>query len=445
MNLSLRIFLSFWLAALILAALFFLFGHSYGNQEIERQQERMQAEAEIIAPLLLEGDRGVMRRWMRQYDSHDRPQIVNGNGENPMASMGRKSMHRQHPGYAPITPGIRRLSMGKALIVVELPGTTPPLYLIKEATPGHLERLPIAVWLLLAIIIVGLFSFTLARLLTRRILHLRQAAQQMANGDLSVRVSADGSDEVAALANDFNQMAERLSTLFTHQRQLVSDVSHELRSPLARLRIALELAERSKTPHKALTRIEKEADELEALVSDLLSLARLESGQADIEHNPIKLAELLQKIVVDANYEGVSRGVEVQLKTAPISEEIYGDPVLLHAAIENVVRNALRHSPENGTITIRCKTHTETVEIAIEDSGTGVPETDLPRLFEPFSRVEKARDRHSGGYGLGLAISGRTLLAHGGNILAENRVEGGLRVKLKLPLVKTLNQHSVPD
>jgi signal transduction histidine kinase len=305
---------------------------------------------------------------------------------------------------------------------------------VRYVDRGRLHRIPVAAWLLIAILIVGLVSFALASALSKRLRRLRTAAQVIAEGDLTARVPARGRDEVSALARDFNLMAERIEEMLQSQRQLVSDVSHELRSPLARLRIALELAQRAEEPAQALLRIEKEADELEHLVSDMLSLSRIESGQAQLEWRAVPLCELLQGIVADARFEGEAVGRHVALAQCDKSG-VEGDAVLLHAAIENVVRNALRYTPEGGEVTVRLQRKEGRVTITVEDQGPGVPEAELERLFEPFSRVGEARERESGGFGLGLAITGRTLMLHGGSARAENRPEGGLRVTLQLPAV----------
>jgi signal transduction histidine kinase len=262
---------------------------------------------------------------------------------------------------------------------------------------------------------------------------LRHAVQAFSEGDLTRRMEVDGRDEVAALARDFNQMADHLNDMLNSQRRLVSDVSHELRSPLARLRIALELAQRKGGNDEVLARIDKEANELETLVTHLLTLARIESGQYRLETQRIDLNELIAEIVRDANYEGASKGCSVrQYSEGPILLDI--DPVLIRAAIENVIRNALRHSPDNAEVRVSSRVEPGNCQIVVDDNGPGVPDEAVKNLFKPFARVDDARDRASGGFGLGLAITGRNLHAHGGQAIAENRPEGGLRVTLTLPL-----------
>ncbi len=428
MSLFLRIFLSFWLAAFLLATSFFLFGRYYAGEAVERTEAVLKAQAEVVTALWQEGGPQATRNWLFNHGRRARIHLLDAQGRSPFSR--REPRTPWHGG--PLSPGVKRLGLGRIAVVVEVPGVTPPLYLVRHIDRGRLHRIPVAVWLLIAMVIVGLVSLALASALTKRIRRLRTAAQVIAEGDLSARVSVKGRDEVSALAHDFNLMAERIEEMLQSQRQLIRDVSHELRSPLARLRIALELAQRAEQPASALMRIEKEADELEHLVSDLLSLSRIESGQTQLERRTVPLCGLLQGVVADASFEGEAGGRRVSLARCDESR-VEGDAVLLHAAIENVVRNALRYTPEGGEVTVQLQRDEQHLTITVEDQGPGVAEAELERLFEPFSRVGEARERESGGFGLGLAITGRTLLIHGGNAWAENRPEGGLRVTLQLP------------
>jgi two-component system sensor histidine kinase CpxA len=254
----------------------------------------------------------------------------------------------------------------------------------------------------------------------------------MADGDLSVRVASTGRDEIGALGADFNPMAERLNELLQAQRRLVRDVSHELRSPLARLRIALELAERSNDPGKAIKRIEKEADELERLTTEVLSLARLDAGQAGFEGRPLRLDELVARIVTDADFEARASARSIRFSPQPIP--VVGDAALLRSAVENVLRNAIRYTPEGGEVSVTMGCDNAVAVVQVCDAGPGLEESQLQAVFDPFSRAADSRDRDSGGFGLGLAIARRAMRLHGGDIDAHNRPEGGLEVRLHLPL-----------
>ena len=434
MNLFVRIFLFFWLTAALLAGSFFLLGRLSGDEAIERAKEVLLAQADIVATLWQQDGRRATRRWLFQQPDERSLLLLDSNAQSPFPKHAKQHIKNQHGSLSiPLKAGIQRHKFGLISIIAALPDTQPPLFLVKQLERKEMHRLPMWVWLAAALLIISLVSYLLAKILSQRIRQLRYAVQGVTEGDLSARVTLGGNDEVTELATDFNMMAERIQNMITSQRQLVSDVSHELRSPLARLRVALELAQRSGESGCSLTRIEKEADELEHLVTELLSLARLESGQSQLEKQAVDMNALLEKITQDALYEGAETHKEVSFSAVePIS--LIVDPVLISAAIENVVRNALRHTPPDSSVKIHTQISNDFFNIIIDDQGPGVPEASLGQLFEPFARVAAARDRDSGGFGLGLAITGRTMHAHGGTVVAENRSQGGLRVILKLPL-----------
>lgn len=434
-RLFIKFFLAFWLAGLLLAGTLLLAQRLLGHTELESARERLLSRAETAAVLWQDGDHRLLRQWLEKLRRDERMALalVRGDGAPvpglPLSSPMRRLLPLA-PGEMP-RDGISYLGRGRYLIVTALPGISPPVYLFAGVRPAS-PVLPLWARIGLALAVTALVSGVLARLLTRRIGALRRAAAALAGGDLSARVQPRGRDEVAALAEEFNVMAERLQRLLASQRQLISDVSHELRSPLARLRVALELAERNRD-ERSLARIGKEADELERLVSDLLSLARLESGRQSLEKKPVNLAALLQEIAHDADFEAKAIGRRVRLEAA-VEPLVPGDRVLLRAAVENVIRNGIRHTPEGTFVQVRLERQGDVARISVRDAGPGVPEEARTRLFEPFARIEEARDRNSGGYGLGLAITARALKAHGGHVFAANHAEGGLEVVMEIPL-----------
>jgi signal transduction histidine kinase len=437
MSMFLRIFLFFWLAAALIASSFFLLGRLSSSEEIEGRREFLQNQAITVSTLWNQGGQRLTRHWMMQLPRHERPRLVTREGSSPFPMHARRNQKLDPHLTVPIEEGVHHHRMGRVSLIVAVPDIEHALFLVASLEPSQLHGFPMWLRFLSAFIIISSISYLLALILSRRVRQLRTAVQGFSAGNLDRRVAITGNDEVSALAGDFNQMAERINAMLNSQRQLVSDVSHELRSPLARLRIALELAEKNKNSAKALPRIEKETEELENLVTELLSLARIESGQFKLEKQEIDLADLLQQIVYDANFEGQQKQCLVHLETADnLLAKV--DPVLIRSAIENVIRNAIRHAPEQTTIDVRALREANRVQIIIEDSGPGVPESELDKLFEPFSRVAKARDRASGGFGLGLAITGRGMLAHNGQVHAENRPEGGLRIRLLLPTESTI-------
>jgi two-component system, OmpR family, sensor histidine kinase CpxA len=295
--------------------------------------------------------------------------------------------------------------------------------------------------LAMAVLVSGIVCYFLGRYLTSDVRRLRAATQQLAAGDLSARADAPRGrrrDEIAQLVRDFNTMASRLQDLVTAQSRLLNDISHELRSPLARLSVALGLAWQRSGPdaHSVLERIEMEATRLNELIGRLLTLARLEGGEDGIQRTPIALDELVLDIAKDADFEAQSRQCRVR---CVIQDEItvFGSPSLLHSAVENVVRNAMRHTREGTEVEIhltRESSGKHEAVVRVVDHGPGVPQESLDKLFRPFYRLDDARGRQTGGVGLGLAITERAVRLHGGTVRATNRAEGGLMVEIRLPL-----------
>lgn len=294
--------------------------------------------------------------------------------------------------------------------------------------------------LLLAALASALVGMFLARYITAPIARMRRATHKLAEGDFSHRVTPEiGSrrDEIADLAQDFDNMADRLQILIAAQRQLLSDVSHELRSPLARLQVALGLA-RLKSDGKAekeLNRIEQESECVNELIGQLLSLSRLESRRYDTSTSDLDLNHLLKDVVEDANYEARERQCEVILhEQTEISLD--ANEALLKSAVENVVRNAVNYTADSSQVTVSLQQLSDAGKrclIEVRDQGPGVPEDKLDSLFEPFVRVGEARDRNSGGFGLGLSIAERAIRVHGGHVKARNHPDGGLLVSIELP------------
>lgn len=295
--------------------------------------------------------------------------------------------------------------------------------------------------LTMLVISSGLVCYLLARSLTSPVRRLRSATQRLAAGDLTARTGAPTKgrrDELAQLMRDFDRMAERIEALMEAQSRLLKDVSHELRSPLARLSVALGLARQRANPgaEGALDRIELEADRLNRLIQRLLTISRLETGTDGIRKTRISLRELVEHVVHDAEYE--AQGGNCRFSAEPTDEyPVEGDPDLLRSAVENVVRNAVRYTAAGSDIEIRLERrigdHGEEIAIRVIDSGPGVPEDALERIFQPFYRVDDARNRQTGGAGLGLSIADRAVRLHQGRVRASNRPEGGLEVEIRIP------------
>ncbi|WP_437629759.1 ATP-binding protein [Sorangium sp. So ce854] len=299
------------------------------------------------------------------------------------------------------------------------------------------ETLPLR--LLAIVVVTGLVAVVLARYLSRPIRVLRGATQRMAAGDLSVRVSrqlagADG--ETVALGRDMDRMAERIDELLETQRRLLRDVSHELRSPLARLNIALELVRRRSPPdvEPAFDRIERETERLNGMIGELLTLSRLETGRGMERTERVDLTALVEQLVEDAAFEAEQQGCSVELGARDACS-LDGNGELLRRAIENVVRNAVRFTELGTAVRVDLECAGGVAELRVRDRGPGVPEAALGDIFRPFYRVDDHRARGAGGTGIGLAITQRAVLLHGGEVEARNAEDGGLVVALKLPVV----------
>jgi len=312
------------------------------------------------------------------------------------------------------------------------PGGKPP-----PPAPPLLPVVPLAATLLASLV----FAALLAWYFSKPIRHLRSAFEAMESGNLEVRlgpVMGKRRDELADLGRNFDRMASHLNALIDGQRRLLHDVSHELRSPLARLQAAIGLARQQ--PEKldsSLARIERESERMDRLVGELLALSRLEAGVMGVPEEEINVNELASAVVADARFEAETRGRAVDLSSGG-EVHVRGRAELLHRALENVVRNALRHTPEGGRVAVKVRPDADGNELRITvlDQGPGVPEKELDTIFEPFFRGEGSQ--YTDGHGLGLAIARRVMEAHGGAIRASNRAEGGLCVEIVLPVKGTI-------
>src|ERR1039457_5879427 len=319
-----------------------------------------------------------------------------------------------------------------------------------------------ALGITIAIITSGLMCYLLAWSMTSPVTRLRKAAQSLAAGDLSARTGAPVSgrrDELTELMRDFDRMAERIEGLVDSQSRLLKDVSHELRSPLARLNVALGLARQRVASDVApevapelelsLNRIELEADRLNQLIQRLLTISRLESGTDGLRKTKLSLRELVEQVEHDAEYEPPGRACQVMTPANPADQFLVeADPDLLRSAIENVIRNATRYTAEGTTVEVRLERQNgpngEEMVIRVSDSGPGVPEAALAKIFEPFYRLDDARNRQTGGAGLGLSIADRAIRLHGGQLRASNRKEGGLQVEIRIPASPPVQGFALP-
>ena len=281
--------------------------------------------------------------------------------------------------------------------------------------------------------LVVLLCYAFAYHLTSPVRRLRAAVDCFGRGDFSARAASNRKDEIGQLATSFNQMADRIQTLLSAERRLLLDISHELRSPLARLGVAVELARSGEDREHMLDRIQKEADRLNELVGELLQVTRVEGDPAALKSVPVRLDELLADLVYDSLLEAKTKDCTLLLK-APAAVTMNGDEALVRRAIENVLRNAIRYAPRGTPVDIELKASAGVGQILVRDYGPGVPPEALPRIFDPFYRVDSDRNRSSGGLGLGLAIARRAVELHNGRLSARN-ADPGLLVSIELPTV----------
>ncbi len=446
----LKIFLSFWLAlalSLIVAILLTIATRPTRQiSAVEALQSRFLSEA---VEAFQHGGSQKLEEYLRSLRDTQHIHCMLFDQDGPLvghpvrpwlmeAFQGRR--HTADSFWGRIAPHIQMIKASmigsdgrRYTLITELPPGQNPLF-GPNGIPG--------LGLLIAVLSSGLVCYVLALYLTSPIIRLRNAAQKLALGDLSARaggISKRSKDEISQLVRDFDAMAEQIEKLVNAQSRLLKDISHELRSPLARMAVALELA-RQRTGAEAkgvLDRISLEASRMNELIGSLTTIARLESGAGSLHKVPVHLEEIVEEVARDADFEAQARNVRVE---AEILDElpVDGDPALLRSAVENVVRNATRYTREATTVKVRAervqRPNSSQALINVTDYGPGVPEETLEKIFQPFYRIDDARGRSTGGVGLGLAITDQAVRLHGGSVTASNLPEGGLSVDIRLPL-----------
>jgi two-component system sensor histidine kinase CpxA len=345
------------------------------------------------------------------------------------------------------------LHVGDSYFVVSPITTAGARYLlVSEFVPPPLtERVPGDIlWTLkLGTIVSAFLCLIIAHYLSKPIERLRNATNELARGNLDIRVSryiGNRRDEIAELVRDFDSMAAELRNLIQSERNLLSGVSHELRSPIARMRLALTLARDSdaRERREMLDRIEQETIQLDSMLEKILTVARLEGGQHKPKFESVSLRDIVDSVLDDARFEATAFDVDIKFTDSP-QINLPGDPDLLRSAIENIVRNAMFYSGAGGEIEIALRRDNGNALLSVRDNGPGVPEASLPLLFKPFYRVDNSRVDSTGGMGLGLAIVRNAVLVHGGTVTAHNVVPHGLEIVIQLPVAPSgLEKRTAP-
>ena len=449
-SLFLKIFLAFWGAMAIFVALSAL--TTIGIVRFQTSDSAMETMTRTAVQTYAAGGPAALHNYFHQLERDQLFRVIlfdeNGvelSGRPAPRFLGPDGGYAPPPAQGPIPPPLSYQELSKRPFpkhtIIAADGHRYTLMLLPPSR-AHLWFLTAPkrlIGILIGLCATGLICFYMAKYVTGPIASLRTAAARLAAGDLTARAGGSGikrRDEIGSLVHDFDMMAERIENLITTQRRLLSDISHELRSPLARLNVAVGLARRQADTgtQSALERIEIEADRLNDMLQNLLTLSRLESGEGAEMRTTVELAPLVADVVADADFEAQAFGRQVHLGSCTACK-VDGNITLLRSAIENVVRNAARYTDENTRVEVQLESDNGAATITVQDQGPGVPNEMLPKLFLPFYRVDATRDRNTGGVGLGLSIAERAVRLHGGSVVAKNGQPHGLVVQIELPCV----------
>ncbi len=440
-----KIFLPFWVAqALLLGVLYIRLHNRLHNENpwwVQPEKRLVPSLADLAVQRYEQTGQPALRNLLDQSSFKQRSNywLLDAGGRE----LSGRPMPPEMIGFAQRALRHENMARPDEAVVLVAPVTTArsSYLLIAEIIPPPLgERVPgDIIWVLkLGTIISALMCLVIAHYLSKPIERLRNATNELARGNLDIRVGATigkRRDEIADLVRDFDSMAGELRNQIQSERNLLSGVSHELRSPIARMRLALALARTADEPEldEMLDRIEQDTIQLDSMLERILTVARLESGQYKPRFESLSLNEVLDEVLDDARFEAAATDSTITYADDAIIS-VTGDPGLLRSAIENIVRNALFYSGQGGTIDVRLRVEDSQAVLSVRDNGKGVPEEALPLLFKPFFRVDDSRGTTTGGMGLGLAIVRNAVAAHGGTVVARNIVPHGLEVEFRLPI-----------
>ena len=447
-----KIFTSFWLTTILI-----IFSTAWVTRYITQKASQpahehafMDSYANAAVATFESGKKDALIQWLNQIglSRHMSLFLLSSTGkiigtEKPPTNVLKASnylIHNQLPHSGIFKSGTLILSHE----IISTSGVFYRLAAVSEKPLSFFVEIPWASLMLrlfLATLFSGLICYFLSLYLTKPLRTLGMAAKSIATGKLNTRVGhfrGHNKDEIAKLSHEFNRMAEQLEQLMQSKERLLQDISHELRSPLARLNIAIELG-RNKTSHLAdaeFSRMETECNRLNELIGEILEFARLDASTTKLHLNTTNMTELIQQIVQDGNYEFNTHPSRIISETIEFCE-LQADQRLIHRGLENIVRNALHYSPIDQQVIVNMYSDNQKnlIYIDIKDRGPGVPEEQLKTIFTPFYRVDSSRTKKTGGYGLGLAIAAQAIAMHHGQIIAKNRKGGGLLIRITLPKI----------
>lgn len=446
-----KIFLTFWIATiLIIVTTAWVISEIAQKSSIPaREQIFMDSYANAAVATFESGRHAALKKWLEQTGQSRKMTLfllcstgeIIGNQKPP------EELHEITSDLVKQKLDYGMLKFGNLIVSHEILSTSGRAYRLAAVSELPMSNFVVIPWaalalrLLIAILISGLICYLLSRYLTQPLRSLRMAAKSIGTGKFNTRVghfTGHKRDEIAELSDEFDRMAEQLEALVNSKERLLQDISHELRSPLARLHIAIELG-RKKSHNQAeieFCRMELECQRLNTLIGEILQFVRLDKANETINKSLLNLTDVLKKISDDANFEFGETTARAFI-SAPQSWIINADERLIHRAFENIIRNALRYSPDSAPVEIAQSLSADKKNMLIDilDQGPGVPEGQLQKIFSPFYRVDSSREKKTGGYGLGLSIAEKAITLHGGTIQAMNRKKGGLQVRVILPVL----------
>lgn len=450
-RLATRIFIAFFVVLVLTALGAIGITRWFLDERREAGERYIVAQAEAAALALADGGRSGLTSWLRNQSSGSGVYIVDEWGDELLAREVPPPFGAPRP--AASSDGG---ATGSAEVLLRLPQRMPVLVsadderfrlIVLPARSGmgrpDAWTMPLLLIGLLALLSTALVSLAVSRSITRPVELLERTADRLASGDLEARLPAaltHRRDELGRLGRTFDSMTTRITDLIAARDRLLREVSHELRSPLARMRVALGLMRQTSGTRMELERLETEISHLDRLIGELLDLSRLDADPAALARERVDLAMLTDRVAGDATFEAASLGCRVVWQAPEEPCWIEGDQHWVSAALENVVRNAIHHAPRGSAVEIHlARAADDWARVTVKDSGSGVPDAQLSRIFEPFHRLGSSRagsDRLRVGIGLGLAIAARVVAAHAGHIVARRRsAAGGLEVEMSWPLV----------